>query len=71
MSEDSGILNYNKIENKILLKCRDHGEKIIHIHDYLNSISQILDNNTAQKEYKCIKHYASFELYCKTCEISE
>ena len=63
------ILNFNEIENKILLKCHDHGEKIIHIHDYLNSMSQILDSNTEKNDYKCIKHNTPFELYCKTCEM--
>ena len=69
-SEIPEILNFNEIENKILLKCHNHGEKIVDIHDYLNSISQKSDKYNDKKENKCIKHNIPFELYCKTCEMN-
>ena len=69
-SEIPEILNFNENNNNILLKCRNHGKKIINIHDYLKSINKILSSSKINDENNCTKHGLPFSIFCKTCEIN-
>ena len=62
------LLHFNEVDNNIVLLCPQHGQMIIGIHDYLESMSQILELKKVIEESKCSIHNSSFYIYCKTCE---
>ena len=64
------ILNFNEVDNNILFICPQHGQKTITIHDYLESMNQVLKSTKVIEESECSIHNSSFYIYCKTCEMN-
>jgi hypothetical protein len=62
------ILSFNQVRGTVKLKCKQHGENILQIEDYMEKISMLKQKYEVKIKNKCILHNEQYKYYCKTCE---